>query len=75
MPIYTYRCPECDKTITGLYKMNGDAPFCKPCSKPVPRHYVKMERIILLTNKPQFKGSGFYETDYKKKPDENKDEM
>ena len=47
--------------------MNDDAPYCKDCSKPVPRHYVKMERIILLTNRPQFKGSGFYETDYKKK--------
>jgi len=26
-----------------------------------------MKRLIGKTGKPQFKGSGFYETDYKKK--------
>ena len=26
-----------------------------------------MDRIISMTNRPKFSGSGFYETDYKKK--------
>ena len=67
MPIYTYECPECKKTQDVLNKINDDAPFCKDCSHPVPRRFVKMERVIGMTGKPQFKGSGFYETDYKKK--------
>ena len=28
----------------------------------------KMTRVISSVGKPQFKGSGFYETDYKEKP-------
>jgi len=67
MPIYTYKCPECKNTKDVLCKINDDAPFCKSCSKPVPRKYVKMERVFGKTGKPQFKGSGFYETDYKRK--------
>ena len=67
MPIYTYKCPECCGTKDVLGRMGDDAPFCKDCSKPVPRKYVKMERLFGKTGKPQFKGSGFYETDYKKK--------
>ena len=67
MPIYTYKCPECCGTKDVLGRMGDNAPFCKDCSKPVPREYVKMERLFGKTGKPQFKGSGFYETDYKKK--------
>jgi len=47
--------------------MNSKPPFCGKCSHPVPRKYVKMKRVIGMTGKPQFKGKGFYETDYKKK--------
>ena len=43
--------------------MNDDAPTCDG---------VKMTRVFGDTGKPQFKGSGFYETDYKKK---SKDEL
>ena len=67
MPIYTYKCPECCDTKDVLGKLDDDAPMCKSCSKPVPRHFVKMERVFNSIGKPQFKGSGFYETDYKKK--------
>ena len=67
MPVYTYKCPECCDTKDILGKSTDGAPFCKDCSKPVPRHYVEMKRVFGKTGKPQFKGSGFYETDYKKK--------
>jgi predicted nucleic acid-binding Zn ribbon protein len=33
----------------------------------VPRHIVEMKRVFTDVGKPQFKGSGFYETDYKRK--------
>ena len=67
MPIYTYKCPECCNTKDVLGKMGDDAPFCNDCSKPVPRKYVKMKKVFKPAGKPQFKGKGFYETDYKKK--------
>ena len=38
--------------------MNDKPPICDG---------VKMKRVSKSTAKPQFKGSGFYETDYKKK--------
>ena len=47
--------------------MNDEAPVCDECSKMVPRNLVEMKRIWKSTGKPQFKGDGFYETDYKKK--------
>tara|TARA_B100001123_G_C15139779_1_gene959038 strand:+ start:329 stop:544 length:216 start_codon:yes stop_codon:yes gene_type:complete len=67
MPIYTYKCPKCCDTKDILGKLGDDAPFCKDCSTPVPRRHIRMERIYGSTGKPQFKGNGFYETDYKKK--------
>jgi predicted nucleic acid-binding Zn ribbon protein len=51
MPIYTFKCPSCNK--------------CLEASCGV--HVVKMKRVWKKTGKPQFKGSGFYETDYKNK--------
>ena len=36
--------------------------------KPPTCDGVKMKRVFKSTSKPQFKGSGFYETDYKDKP-------
>ncbi len=50
-----------------MQKMNDDPPLCKKCSKMVPRNLVEMKRLFKTIGKPQFKGSGFYETDYKKK--------
>ena len=47
--------------------MNDDPPLCKKCTKMVPRNLVEMKRVFKTIGKPQFKGSGFYETDYKKK--------
>ena len=51
MPIYTYKCPECENTKDVLGKLDDDAPFCKKCSHPVPRHYVQMEKVL---------GGGFF---------------
>ena len=68
MPFYTFECPKCKGQKEELQPMGKiDEPTCEKCSKMVPRHIVDMKRVFGDTGKPQFKGSGFYETDYKKK--------
>ena len=67
MPFYTFECPECKIEKEILQNMNDDPPTCDNCSKMVPRKIVEMKRIFKPMGKPQFKGSGFYETDYKPK--------
>ena len=67
MPFYTFKCPKCKIEKDVLQGMNDDAPTCDKCSNMVPRNIVDMERVYKTIGKPQFKGSGFYETDYKKK--------
>ena len=59
MPIYEFRCPKCKMEVEKIAKMSEDVP-CKKCS-------INMERLISTTSKPIFKGSGFFETDYKNK--------
>ena len=70
MPLYTYRCPKCNKEKEELKAIRDfQRPLCRDCSSPVPRRFVYMERVFGSTGKPVFKGKGFYETDYKKKSD------
>ncbi|MFN4975322.1 MAG: FmdB family zinc ribbon protein [Bacteroidota bacterium] len=58
MPLYEYLCKNCGvlEVIQGI----KDEPLknCPNCDKEI-------ERQFPLTSKPQFKGKGFYETDYK----------
>tara|TARA_B100001250_G_scaffold332465_1_gene297887 strand:- start:389 stop:571 length:183 start_codon:yes stop_codon:yes gene_type:complete len=58
MPFYTFKCPSCKKEKEVLQNMNDGVPICDG---------VEMKRVFKSTGKPQFKGSGFYETDYKDK--------
>ena len=67
MPFYTFKCPKCEDVGEVLQGMNDPPPVCEKCSTILPRNYVKMKRVFGNTSKPQFKGSGFYETDYKKR--------
>ena len=67
MPLYTFKCPECERIEEVILKMSDSPPLCKKCTKMVPRRYVEMKRVFGETGKPQFKGDGFYETDYKTK--------
>ena len=51
-----------------LQSMNAPKPICKRCVKAsCETHMPEMERVFTNVGKPQFKGSGFYETDYKMK--------
>jgi len=62
MPTYTYRCPECKFTIDATHKVNDVHTItCSQCMQS------NMNKIPSLGTNVHFKGSGFYETDYKKK--------
>lgn len=67
MPTYDYKCTECNYTFEELQKMT-DEPLkvCPKCSG-------KLNRLIGAGAAPIFKGSGFYQTDYKnsKKPSDS----
>jgi len=59
MPLYKYRCTECDNTFKVLQK-NGkkdEDPECPVCGAR------ESERVISSVG-IRFKGSGFYRTDY-----------
>ncbi len=66
MPIYEYLCVTCEHTFDAIQKMS-DAPLtkCPECGAQV-KKCVSGPAI-------QFKGSGFYITDYAKKSGGNQD--
>jgi putative FmdB family regulatory protein len=60
MPIYEYDCKNCG--VVEVYRGIKDPPLkkCPKCGEK------GLKRLISATGSPQFKGDGFYETDYKK---------
>jgi putative FmdB family regulatory protein len=60
MPTYEYKCLDCNYIFEEFQKMT-DAPLTK-----CPKCNGKLKRLIGAGMAPIFKGSGFYETDYKK---------
>ena len=67
MPLYTYKCPSCCQTRDILQSVKEPDPVCKRCVEAsCGIHIPEMKRMWKKTGKQQFKGSGFYETDYKK---------
>jgi putative FmdB family regulatory protein len=58
MPIYGYRCDECGQELE-VFQSMSDAPFktCQVCGGAL--------RKMLYPVGVQFKGSGFYTTDYR----------
>ena len=62
MPTYQYECAACDHQFEILQSMTDNRlSKCPKCGKN------KLERLIGSGSGIIFKGSGFYETDYKKK--------
>ena len=59
MPIYEYRCGDCDHEFESLQKMSDDAlTDCPSCAKPA------LKKLISASGfRPS--GSGWYETDFK----------
>lgn len=62
MPIREYHCKECNGTFEKRFTTNKDADeavIVCPCGSTV------VERVVSRVSRAQFKGRGFYETDYK----------
>ena len=60
MPIYEYRCESCSHRLEKLQRMSeGDMVDCPECRKPALKRLVSASAFSL-------KGSGWYETDFKK---------
>ena len=60
MPLYEYKCKSCEKTFEALQKINAEPlSECRFCGGQV-------EKLISVSSF-QFKGSGWYITDYKNK--------
>ena len=61
MPTYDYLCGACDHSFEHFQSMTSRRlRKCPACGKP------KLERLIGSGSGVIFKGSGFYETDYKR---------
>lgn len=62
MPTYDYRCDFCEEDIEIFHSMTEPAvTICPQCEKPGLKKLIGSGAGII------FKGSGFYETDYKRK--------
>jgi putative FmdB family regulatory protein len=63
MPTYDFECPDCGHRFEAFQSMSAKPlKKCPECGKN------KVKRLIGSGLQPIFKGSGFYETDYVKKP-------
>ena len=68
MPIYEYKCTECEHRLEKLQRMSDDPlKECPECGEPALTKLVSASSFKL-------KGTGWYETDFKgsKKPGETK---
>lgn len=53
MPLFSYRCPDCDRTLETIRKVEDrDAPIQCECGE-------EMEREVSETGSPQFRGNGW----------------
>lgn len=66
MPTYEYECLKCGRVFDVVHGMSESGP--KRCVSP--RCKGKVKRLISAGSGLIFKGSGFYITDYKRKPAE-----
>ena len=66
MPIYEYKCQDCGSIFEHFQKISDkDIDICTVCSKG------KVKKLISSSGF-RLKGSGWYETDFKKKKSDDK---
>lgn len=66
MPTYDYKCKECSHEFEAFQSMSADVlTECPECKEE------SLQRLIGTGAGLVFKGSGFYETDYKKAPSDS----
>ena len=62
MPTYQYQCTKCDLVFEKVQSFNDEPwKYCIECQSPVRKLFNNVGVV--------FKGSGFYKTDSRKKPD------
>ncbi len=62
MPIYEYRCPECEKVFEVMQKFSDDpVRECRFCSGKKVEKLISRSSFVL-------KGTGWYQSDYARKP-------
>ncbi len=62
MPIYEYRCPECEKVFEVMQKFSDDpVKTCRFCSGKKVEKLISRSSFVL-------KGTGWYQSDYARKP-------
>ena len=62
MPLYEYQCKKCGHRFERIQSFSAEpVKECPVCQGEV-------EKLISTPARPQFKGSGFYTTDYGAKP-------
>lgn len=61
MPLYVYKCIKCNHVFTTLQKLGAEDPCCPECGS------VKTEKQVTAPSGFDFKGGGFYQTDYRHK--------
>ena len=66
MPLYEYQCTKCGERVEILQKVSDPYSHCPKCGADM--------RKLISSPAIQFKGSGFYKTDYASKPAESKSE-
>ena len=68
MPLYTFKCPSCNRVEEVQQSMKAASPVCQRCvNASCGIHIPEMERVFKSIGRAKFKGNGFYETDYKNK--------
>lgn len=66
MPTYDYKCINCNYTFEYFQKITDELlTECPQCKGP-------LKRLIGIGAAPIFKGTGFYQTDYKNNSSDNK---
>lgn len=66
MPIYEYKCEECGEIFEVFQKVSDPLPEKHECGSNKISKIISISSFIL-------KGTGWYETDYKRKDKNNKD--
>ncbi len=61
MPIFDYQCPDCKHIQEFLDTQSNEVHLCVKCELP------KTMSKLMSAGNFKFKGSGFYENDYKNK--------
>ncbi len=67
MPNYDYKCMGCGKVFEFFQNINAEP--IKEC----PECNGELKKLIGAGSTPIFKGTGFYQTDYKSKPNKSSD--